>query len=89
MIKVYPDKIIIEMSIEQAKSLRSYLFGSYLRSNDGYYNPIAAEADCGNERSQKAIEVRQTLIGCLDLALTQAVEKHDIKCWNNATRKYL
>ena len=87
MIKVYPEKIVIEMSIEQAKSLRHYLFGSYLKISDtDITNSVAVEALCGNESSKKAVDIRTTIIGCLDKALVGAREDYSEKSWNNAIR---
>lgn len=89
MIKVRPDKIIIEMSVADAKSLRHYLMDSVVMDGDGDIasNPIASSAEHGVERAKKAMHVRQVLLGCLDNILCQAEENQD--GWNKAIRKTL
>ena len=87
MIKVRPDKIHIEMTVDEAKSLRHYLIDSVLMDGDRASNPIASSAAAGVEWAEKAMHIRQVLIGCLEKILCQAEENQD--GWNKAVRKIL
>ncbi|HBE44255.1 MAG TPA: hypothetical protein DDW17_02070 [Deltaproteobacteria bacterium] len=87
MIEIRPEAVIIEMGIEEADLLRFYLSKSVLKSDGGYSNPCAVEAENGNKVAIKAMKLRQAIIGCLDNALIKAVEDADGR--NYSVRKIL
>jgi len=71
LIKVRPDKIHIEMSIDEAKSLRHYLANSVLIDGEDVFNPIASAAVSGIKWAEEAMYIRQVLVGCLEFYARQ------------------